>query len=107
MCETKDIIVMNYAGKGKVSSVLNQEPRHENVSGSGGIAPLILNLGTRWRGPGRFTLEENAPGIHWIWGWVDSRACMDTGGGEKNPSRESNPGRPAPSTVTILTAIPG
>jgi hypothetical protein len=29
--------------------VLNEAPRHEDVLGSGGIAPRILNLGTRWR----------------------------------------------------------
>jgi hypothetical protein len=35
--------------KGKFVPVLNQAPRHEDVWGSGGIAPCILNLGTRWR----------------------------------------------------------
>jgi hypothetical protein len=33
----------------KVVSVLNQAPRHEGVLGSGGIAPCILDLSTRWR----------------------------------------------------------
>jgi len=37
---------------------------------SEGIAPRILNLGTRWRWvvsslPGRFTPEERAPDTHW------------------------------------------
>jgi hypothetical protein len=32
----------------KVVPVLNQVPRHEDVMGSGGIAPYILNLGNRW-----------------------------------------------------------
>jgi hypothetical protein len=32
-------------GKGKVVSVLNYAPRHER---SGGIAPRILDLSTRW-----------------------------------------------------------
>jgi hypothetical protein len=27
--------------------------------------------------PGRFTPEERAPGIHWIGGWVGSRAGLD------------------------------
>jgi len=35
--------------KGKVASVRNWAPRHEGVLGSGGIAPRILHLGTRWR----------------------------------------------------------
>jgi hypothetical protein len=29
--------------------VFNLTPRHEGVSGSEGIAPRILDLGTRWR----------------------------------------------------------
>jgi hypothetical protein len=29
--------------------VLNEAQSHENVLGSGGIAPRILNIGTRWR----------------------------------------------------------
>jgi hypothetical protein len=29
-------------------SVLNYAPRHEDVLGSGGIVPRILDLGTRW-----------------------------------------------------------
>jgi len=36
-------------GKGKVVPVFNEAQRHEDVLGSGGIAPLILDLGTRWR----------------------------------------------------------
>jgi hypothetical protein len=35
--------------KGKVIPVLNQAPCHEGVLGSGGMAPRILDLGTRWR----------------------------------------------------------
>jgi hypothetical protein len=33
--------------KGKVVPVLNKVPFHEDIWGSGGIAPCILNLGTR------------------------------------------------------------
>jgi hypothetical protein len=33
----------------KTYVVLNQAPRHEDVWGNGGIAPRILNLGTRRR----------------------------------------------------------
>jgi hypothetical protein len=36
-------------GKGKVVPVLNYAPRHEDVLESGGIAPRILYLATRWR----------------------------------------------------------
>jgi hypothetical protein len=31
-----------------VVPMLSQIPSHEDVDGSGGITPLILNLGTRW-----------------------------------------------------------
>jgi hypothetical protein len=34
-------------GKGKVVPVLNKAPRHEVYWGSGGVAPGILDLGTR------------------------------------------------------------
>ena len=37
--------------------------------GSEGIAPLILNLGTRWRWVFGFVLRQN-PGTHWAGGWV-------------------------------------
>jgi hypothetical protein len=36
-------------GKRKVVPVLNEAPRHEDVLGSEGTAPRILDLGTRWR----------------------------------------------------------
>jgi len=35
--------------KGKVVPVLTEVPRHEDVLGNGGIASLVLNLGTRLR----------------------------------------------------------
>jgi len=35
--------------------VLNQAPHHEEVLGCGGIAPRILNLGTRWEWVVSFT----------------------------------------------------
>jgi hypothetical protein len=44
--------------------------------------------------PGRFTPKERAPGIHWIGGWVGSRAVLDAVVKKKIPSsrRESTPG---------------
>jgi hypothetical protein len=39
----------------KTNAVLNQAPRHEEIWGSGGIAPRILNLGTIWRWVVSFT----------------------------------------------------
>jgi hypothetical protein len=46
--------------------LLNRAPRHEDVLGSGGIAPRILNL-----------QGERAPGTHWIGDWVGPRAGLD------------------------------
>jgi len=43
--------------KGKVVPVLKLIPRHEDVLWIGGIAPRILNLGTRWRWVVSFTLR--------------------------------------------------
>jgi hypothetical protein len=47
---------------------------------SGGIAPRILNLVTRWRQVvsfTHFTPSERTPGTHWIGGWVGPRAGLD------------------------------
>ena len=51
------------------------------TSGSGGIAPRILNLGTRWRWMSDFTprlikFRKKAPGTEWI-GCVSPRADTD------------------------------
>jgi len=35
--------------EGKIVPLLNQVPRHEHVLGNGGIAPRVLDRGTRWR----------------------------------------------------------
>jgi len=42
---------------------LNQAPFHEDVLGSAGTTPCILNLSTT-RGPDHFTRGERDPGIH-------------------------------------------
>jgi hypothetical protein len=69
--------------------------------GNGGIAPRILDLGTRWRWVISFTPQplypqERTPGIHWIGGWVSPRAGLDAGVRRKIPSpyRDSNPPPP-------------
>jgi len=46
-----------------VFSVLNKEPHHEDVWGSGGIPPHILKVGTRWRWAWRFGLYTLAESI--------------------------------------------
>jgi hypothetical protein len=37
------------ACKGKVVPMSNYAPLYEDVGGNFGVAPLILNLGARWR----------------------------------------------------------
>jgi hypothetical protein len=49
----------------------------------GGIAPLILNLRTRWRSVISFARRPLCPqiaatGIHWIGVWEGPAACLDT-----------------------------
>jgi len=41
--------ILIFDGKGKRVPVLNKAPRQEDLLGSGGIAPRILDLGTRCR----------------------------------------------------------
>jgi hypothetical protein len=57
--------------------------------------------------PGRFIPRERAPGTHWIGSWVRLRAGLD--GVEKTeisfPSRESNPGRPAPYPFAVPSKL--
>jgi hypothetical protein len=50
--------------------------------GSGGIAPRILDLGTRWRWVVNFTPRslyprERIPANHWIGVWVGPRDVLD------------------------------
>jgi len=45
---------------GKVFPTLHKTPRHEDVWGSGGIAPRTLKLGIKWRcGSGSYPGQEN------------------------------------------------
>jgi hypothetical protein len=73
--------------------------------GSGGIAPRILDLGTRWSEwsasrPRRFIPRERAPGTHWIGGWVGPRAVLDTVVKREIPSpRQESNLRPPPHPV--------
>jgi hypothetical protein len=86
-CLTEIVFIEDslHKGKGKVKLPLhiNWASCHEGVLGSGGIALCMLDLGTRWRCEVSFTpwllyLRERAPGTHWIGGWVDPRAGLDT-----------------------------
>jgi hypothetical protein len=87
--------------KVKLSLCLTKHRAMKTYWGSGGIAPRILDLGTRWRWwsasrPGRFIPRKRAPGTHWIGGWVGPRTVLDVVVKRKIPSphRESNPRTP-------------
>jgi hypothetical protein len=82
----------------KLSLCLTKHHDMKRHWGSGDIAPLILDLGTRggeWSASRhrRFTPSEGAPGNHWIGGWVGPRDVLDAVVKRKIPSlrRESNP----------------
>jgi hypothetical protein len=54
---------------------MKSRPRHEDVSGSSGIAPPFLTSaldGGEWSTSCRvhFTADERTPSTHWIRGWV-------------------------------------
>jgi hypothetical protein len=71
------------------------------LGGRGGIAPIILDLGTRWgwvvtvTPRPRFAPGKGPPGIHCTGGWVGPRAGLDTEVWGKIfcPRRRSNPDR--------------
>jgi hypothetical protein len=50
--------------------LITQEPHHEDVWGCGGVAALILNLGTRWRWVVSLKLRADLTSVE---SWVDPR----------------------------------
>ena len=79
---------------------------------SRGTAPLVLNLGTRWRQVVNFTSEslyprKRTPGTHQREGWMGPRAGLDVSEKRKicYPCPESNPrlSSPYPSNYTDCT----
>jgi hypothetical protein len=89
---------------GKNIPMLNYMQRYEDVLGRTGIAPRIQNLGTRLV-VNTFAIKKTAPGTNRTGRWVGFKSRSTVGYEEKNhcPCWESNPGRAARSTVTILT----
>jgi hypothetical protein len=76
-------------GKGNVVPVLNQAPLHEDVLGSGGTAPRILDLGTRRRWVVSFTprplyLQGESPWYPWNKRLGGPQSGSGRGGEEKN-----------------------
>jgi hypothetical protein len=69
----------------------NLAPRHEGVLESRGVAPRILELGTRLRRvvsftPRPLTPRESDPGIHWIGDSVGPRTGLNAVIRRKIPS---------------------
>jgi len=86
-------------------------PCHEGIREKKGIAPLILNLGTKRRLVVSFTLRPlyprtKNPWAHWIGGWVGTRTCVVVLGKRKSlvSTRIRNPDGPARRLVGISTA---
>jgi hypothetical protein len=81
----------------KLSLCLTKHHAMKTYWRNGGLAPRILDLGTRRRWVVTFTPRQHYPreadpGTNCIEGWVDNRAVLDTAGKTKIPSphRESN-----------------
>jgi hypothetical protein len=86
--------------KVKLSLCLTKHHVMKTYWGIGGLAPRILDLGTRWRFVVSFTplplYPHEVTGTHWKGGWVGPRAVLDAVMNRKIPSpcRESNPRTP-------------
>jgi hypothetical protein len=81
--------VLNIKVEVKIIPVLNEAPRHEDVLGSGGIAPRIFDLITRWRRVVSFTPRPLYPHGKNPWNPFDRRlgepqSRSGHGGEEKN-----------------------
>jgi len=74
---TKHVCLQLYVKVEVVVPMLSQVLNHENVDGSGGIAPCIINLSTIWMWVVSFTpqmlyTQGRAPGTHSKGGWMDT-----------------------------------
>jgi hypothetical protein len=84
-----ETFVMTYKSKVDICALFNRTPRHEDVLGSGGTAPLILDPGTRWRWVVSFTPRPLYPKGKSPWYPLDRRkggpqSESGRGGEEKN-----------------------
>jgi hypothetical protein len=92
--------------KVKLSLCVTKHHATKMYWGSGGIAPRILDLGTRWRWMVGFTLRPLYTQGKSLWYPLDRRlggpqSCSGHGSEEKNshPRRESNPRTPIVQSV--------
>jgi hypothetical protein len=85
--------------------LINLALYNEDARGSGGIAPLFIDLrldGSKWSAsrPCHFTIEKRSPSFHRIGGWLGPRAETEAVELRKVscPYREWNTDRPACSS---------
>jgi hypothetical protein len=73
------------------------------------MASHILDLSTGWKcersvsRPGRFTPRERAPGTHWIGGWVNPSATLDTVAKRKKAPAPTRNRTPVVQLVSLIT----
>jgi len=105
LCLTKSHVV-------KTCPLLNSAPRHEDLWVSGGIAPRILNLGTRWRwvvsfAPQPLYPQGKSPRFPLVRRLGGPQSRSGWGGEQKDffiaLCRKLKPGLPTRSIVIILT----
>jgi len=73
----------------KTSLLLDRTPHHDDVMGSGGIAPRILNLDCRLMcvviiSPRPLYIRGKSPGTFWLGVWMGHRAGLWTRWWRKN-----------------------
>lgn len=111
---TPSRIEILYGNKNLYLYLIIYASSHEDVWGSGSIAPpyFISTLDrSKWSvsRPGRFSSGESTPDVRWIRRWVGPRASMDAVYLRKIsfPYQGSNPCRPVRSPSLILLIYPG
>jgi hypothetical protein len=108
--------LVTYAVKGNVVlcltkyamkySMLNYAQYHENIWGSGGIAPCILNPGIRLRWVASFVLQLFYPQYSFDGRLGGPQSQFELSGNEKKSCWKSNLGHPAHSIAIVLTELP-
>jgi hypothetical protein len=114
-CLRCSVLGIHNVVKGKVVSV-SKYYVVKRYGGSGGIAPLILSLATRWRWvvsfiPVSFYPREKSPRYPLYWKLGGSQIRSGHSGGEekkshRSPCRELNPGSTARSLVSVMAELP-
>jgi hypothetical protein len=86
--------------------LIDSAPRHEDIWGSGGIAPTLTSeLKGDERSasrPGRFTSGDIAPGTHWRGGRVGHRAGLDAMKGFAPDGNRTPATQPVPTELSRL-----